>query len=99
MIDFSIMIKEQEAPIETATVADLRNKFRRVSAWIDNGQTVNITRHGVIFAQLTPPPVAKKKPFKMPDFRAQTKKYWGNHRVLSMKEVEEMRAWELGEEV
>ncbi|MBX9743267.1 MAG: hypothetical protein K2W99_07015 [Chthoniobacterales bacterium] len=98
MIDFPIMIKEQEAPIETATVADLRNNFRRVSAWIENGQPVNITRHGVIFAQLTPPPATKKKPFKMPDFAAQRKKIWGNRRPFTMKEVEEMRAWELGEE-
>ncbi|MFZ4115902.1 MAG: type II toxin-antitoxin system Phd/YefM family antitoxin [Chthoniobacterales bacterium] len=46
--------------IETATAADLRNQFRRVSAWIDNGQVVNITRRGVLLAQLTPPPTPEK---------------------------------------
>lgn len=91
MIDISIM--------KTATVADLRNSFRHISAWIDDGQTVNITRYGRAFAQLSPIASHPKKPFKMPDFAAQAKKIWGDHRVLTAKEVREMREFELeGEE-
>ena len=88
MIDFSIMKNA------TATVADLRNNFRRVSAWIDNGQTVTITRRGRAFADLTPRPVAKK-PFKMPDFLAQAQKIWGNRPPLTAEQVREMKEFEL----
>ena len=91
MIDSSIIMK-------TATVADLRNNFRRISSWIEHGQTVSITRRGCAFAELVPKPAAKK-PFKMPDFLAQAKKIWGDRPPLTMEQVREMRAFELeGEE-
>lgn len=87
MIDFSIIMK-------TATVADLRNNFRRISSWIEHGQTVSITRHGCAFAELVPKP-ALKKPFKMPDFEAQRKKIWGDRPPFTMEQVREMREFEL----
>lgn len=87
MIDVSIIMK-------TATVADLRNNFRRISSWIEHGQTVSITRRGRAFAELVPKSVAKK-PFKMPDFRAQAKKIWGDRPPLTMEQVREMREFEL----
>ena len=40
--------------MKTATVADLRNNFRRVSAWIENGETVEIVKRGQVIAQLVP---------------------------------------------
>ena len=78
--------------MKTATVADLRNHFRRVATWIEHGETVQIIKRGKPFAQLTsiPPdsPLACK-----PDIMGQLKEVWGN-RMFSMQEVETMRAAE-----
>ena len=46
MIDGSIM--------KTATVADLRNNFARISRWIEAGEEVEITKRGKKFARLGP---------------------------------------------
>jgi prevent-host-death family protein len=46
MIHFSIM--------KIATVADLRNHFRRISAWIEDGEAVEIVKRGKPFARLVP---------------------------------------------
>lgn len=83
--------------VRTASVADLRNNFRRVSSWIEHGHTVSITRRGRAFAELIPKPAAKK-PFKMPDFDAQRKKIWGDRPPLTAEQVREMRAFELESE-
>jgi antitoxin (DNA-binding transcriptional repressor) of toxin-antitoxin stability system len=90
MIDKSIM--------KRATVADLRNNFRRVSAWIANGEKVEITRRGKPFAQLQPITAAPSAlPTKI-DFEAQRRAIWGK-RSFSKAEVLAMRAAELeGEE-
>ncbi len=84
--------------IKTATVRDLRNRFPRVAAWINNGEPVEITKSGKPFARLVP--AASEKPHKLvkPDIMARLKETWGD-RVFSAKEVAEMRAAELeGEE-
>ncbi|MDZ4816332.1 MAG: type II toxin-antitoxin system Phd/YefM family antitoxin [Verrucomicrobiota bacterium] len=83
--------------MNTVTTADLRNHFRRVSAWLDNGETVEILKRGKPYARLLPIEV---KPVLTPkiDFRAQRKAIWKG-RKFSAKEVAEMRAAELdGEE-
>jgi len=84
--------------MKTATVADLRNHFRRVAAWIEHGETVQILKRGRVFAQLTaaPAPKGKGKAVK-PDIMAQLREVWGD-RVFSMDEVRAMREAELGEE-
>ena len=88
MIDFSIM--------KTATVADLRNHFRRISAWIEDGEPVSIIKRGKLFARLVP--AAAKKAREKVDFRAQRKRIWGR-RVFSSREVEAMNQAEVeGEE-
>ncbi len=85
--------------MKTATVADLRNNFRRVSSWIEHGETVQIIKRGKAFAQLTSlagistPSLAPK-----PDVMARLQEVWGD-RVFSMDEVAAMREAELeGEE-
>ncbi|MDZ4815986.1 MAG: prevent-host-death protein [Verrucomicrobiota bacterium] len=85
--------------MKTATVADLRNNFRRVSAWIEHGETVKILKRGRAFAQLTAIPVAETGGVLVkPDIMARLNEVWGD-RMFSMKEVEAMRAAELeGEE-
>jgi len=84
--------------MKTATVRDLRNRFPRVAAWIDEGEPVEITKAGKPFARLMP--VKSEKPGKLvkPDIMARLKKTWGD-RIFSDKEVAAMRAAELeGEE-
>jgi len=47
--------------MKTATVADLRNRFSRVSKWLADGETVQITKRGEAFATLKPARVARGK--------------------------------------
>ena len=83
--------------MKTATVRDLRNQFSRVAAWIAEGEPVEITKAGKLFARLMPVTPAKQKLVK-PDVMARLKETWGD-RIFSAKEVAEMRAAELeGEE-
>lgn len=76
--------------MKTATVADLRNDFRRVGAWVSAGEEVQILKRGKPFAKLVP--ITKEKPKKIPkvDFAARLKEIWGD-KVYSW---EEMKAWE-----
>ena len=84
--------------MKTATIRDLRNRFPRVAAWIAEGESVEITKAGKLFARLVPPASAKTHPLIKPDIMARLKKTWGN-RVFSAREVAAMRAAELeGEE-
>lgn len=78
--------------MKTATVADLRNNFRRVSAWIENGETVEIVKRGRPFARLVPPVSGKEAPPKV-DWAAQRKAIWGG-RVFSAAEVKAMEDFE-----
>jgi antitoxin (DNA-binding transcriptional repressor) of toxin-antitoxin stability system len=84
--------------MNTVTTADLRNHFRRVSAWLDNGESVEILKRGKPYARLLP--VAKPTPSRPPriDFAAQRQAIWKGRR-FSADEVAEMRTAELeGEE-
>jgi antitoxin (DNA-binding transcriptional repressor) of toxin-antitoxin stability system len=91
MIHFSIM--------KTATVADLRNHFRKVSAWIENGESVRIVKRGRAFARLVPDEQGKAPArFDAAAHRRRLMKTWGA-RVFSAAEVKAMRQAELeGEE-
>ena len=79
MIDLSIM--------KTATVADLRNHFRRVATWIQEGETVAIVKRGKLFARLVP--ITESKRAKKIDFEAQRKRIWGD-RIFSAGEAQAM---------
>jgi len=79
--------------MKTATITDLRNNFRRLVAYIDNGESVEITRRGRVVARLVPAFDTPKTLVK-PDFMAQLKEVWGD-RVFSAAEVKEMREAEL----
>ncbi|HEY1763915.1 MAG TPA: prevent-host-death protein [Opitutaceae bacterium] len=79
---------------KTATVADLRNNFRRVSGWLENGESVEIIKRGRRFARLVPAVATPEKPVKV-DFAAQLQSVWGK-RVFSDSEIEMMRDTELG---
>ncbi|MCE0497635.1 MAG: hypothetical protein LV481_06795 [Methylacidiphilales bacterium] len=74
-------------------MADLRNNFRRVSALIDNGESVNITKRGRVVARLVPAVDTPKKLVK-PDIMARLKEVWGD-RCFTAAEVKAMRDFEL----
>jgi antitoxin (DNA-binding transcriptional repressor) of toxin-antitoxin stability system len=79
MIHLSIM--------KTASVADLRNHFRRISAWIEEGEAVEIVKRGKAFARLIP--IARPSKAAHVDFQEQRKRIWGS-RVFSLTEVKAM---------
>jgi antitoxin (DNA-binding transcriptional repressor) of toxin-antitoxin stability system len=81
--------------VKTATVADLRNNFRRVSAWLENGESVEIVKRGRRFARLVPAAVASPDVSIKIDFAAQLRAVWGS-KVFSDGEIETMRESELG---
>ena len=84
--------------MKTATVRDLRNRFPRVAAWISEGEPVEITKSGKLFARLVPATPEKPRKLVKPDIMARLKETWGD-RIFSAREVAEMRAAELeGEE-
>lgn len=56
--------------MKTATVRDLRNQFPLVAKWIEEGESVEITRSGKPFARLAPIPFEPSKDAVMPDFLA-----------------------------
>ena len=80
--------------MRTATVADLRNHFPKVVAWIDQGEDVEILRRGKPVARLVPPCPNSPVDFPKIDFEKQNKEIWGD-RVFSRQEVAAMRAFEL----
>ncbi|MBI2515873.1 MAG: prevent-host-death protein [Opitutae bacterium] len=79
---------------KTATVADLRNNFRRVSAWLENGESVEILKRGRRFARLVPTAASPGKAIKV-DFAAQLRAVWGR-KVFSAAETRTLRDAELG---
>ncbi len=79
--------------MRTATVADLRNHFRRVSAWLENGETVEIVKRGQVIAQLVPVRRKLRRADK-PDIMARLDEQWGD-RTFSLAEVQAMRSAEL----
>jgi antitoxin (DNA-binding transcriptional repressor) of toxin-antitoxin stability system len=64
--------------MKTATVRDLRNHFPRVAAWIAEGESVEITKSGKPFAQLSPVEPGKRRRLKMPDIMARLKEDFGD---------------------
>ena len=84
--------------MNTVTTADLRNHFRRVSSWLDNGEAVEILKRGKPYATLLPiTKAAVPRPPRV-DFAAQRQAIWKGRR-FSAAEVAEMRAAEIeGEE-
>lgn len=83
--------------MNSVTTADLRNHFRQVSSWLDNGETVEILKRGKPYARLSPIVQKPEKPVRI-DFAAQRQAIWKG-RKFTAAEVSEMRQAELaGEE-
>ena len=63
--------------MKTASIRDLRNHFPRVAAWIEDGEPVEITKSGKVFARLLPAAPEKPRRFKMPDIAARLNRTFG----------------------
>ena len=48
--------------MKTANVADLRNNFAVIAAWISAGETLAITKRGQPFAKLVPATTGTERP-------------------------------------
>ena len=77
--------------MKTATVADLRNRFPSVYRWIEEGETVELTKRGKIIARIVPAPPAKPRKFKVPDFAAIQRKILGENPTVYPSIVQEER--------
>lgn len=64
--------------MKTASVADLRNRFPSVYRWIEDGETVELTKRGRVVARLVPAPAARPRKFKMPDFGVMQREIYGD---------------------
>lgn len=85
--------------MKTATVADLRNDFKKVSAWLEVGEKVEITKRGKPYAVLTKAEerVGKARPrWNIEEHQAKLDEIWGD-RIFSDREVAEMRKAEAGQ--
>jgi antitoxin (DNA-binding transcriptional repressor) of toxin-antitoxin stability system len=65
--------------MKTATVADLRNNFARISRWIEAGEEVEITKRGKKFARLQPESFRMGEPrVEWPDYMGRLKRIFPN---------------------
>ena len=80
--------------MKTATGRDIRNHFARVRAWIEERQSVEITKGGKTFARLVPATGARRRKLVKVDFGRQLRKTWSNC-VFSASELAVMCAAEL----
>jgi antitoxin (DNA-binding transcriptional repressor) of toxin-antitoxin stability system len=64
--------------MKTATVRDLRNRFPRVAAWIEEGESVEITKSGKVIARLVPATAKLLRKFKMPDIMERLQRTFGD---------------------
>lgn len=79
--------------MKTASVADLRNHFPKIAAWIAAGEEVRVTRRGKPLARLVPEKAEEKPVPPRPDFAARRKATWGD-RCFNMEEVRKMDGFE-----
>jgi antitoxin (DNA-binding transcriptional repressor) of toxin-antitoxin stability system len=77
--------------MKTANVRQLRHAFGDVMEWVTGGQQVRIVKKGKVIALLSPPPRAKPREFRLPDFESRRKRIFGN-RVLPGNIIAEERA-------
>jgi prevent-host-death family protein len=76
--------------MKTATVRELRHAFPKVLRWIEQGETVTLTKRGKPVAQVTPPPAPKPRKIQWPDIVARTKSYCGEV-VLTDEDMKRMK--------
>ena len=65
--------------MKTATVRDVQHHFRKVLAWVENGEEVLVTRRNKPVARLVPSGPASPASVPLPDFAARARAIWGAH--------------------
>ena len=78
--------------MRTATVADLRNNFPRVFRWIEEGESVKVTKRGRVIARLVPVEQPRRKKLRVPDFLAIQKEIFGPKPASEPSIVDEERS-------
>lgn len=73
--------------MKTATVREVQHRFRNVLGWIAEGETVEVTRNRQIVARIIPPPPAKGRKIRMPDFVGRMRREYP-HPSLSDRQAE-----------
>lgn len=68
--------------MKTATIRDLRNSFPTVARWIEEGESVEITRAGKPFARLAPVPRETTTRVRMPDFLTRMREEFPDESVV-----------------
>ena len=77
--------------MKTASVTDLRKRFASVFRWIEEGETVELTKRGRVVARIVPAPPAKPRKFKVPDFAAIRREIFGETPTVYPSIVQEER--------
>ena len=85
-VDRAEGVRQNSLTMKTANVRDLRNRFPRVAAWIEQGEPVEITRNGKAFARLVPAVPEQPRRFKMPDIMARLRATFGD-KVYSAEDL------------
>ena len=83
--------------MKTASVRQLLHNVTGVMRWVENGETVELTKRGKVIAELRPPRPRKPRKVKMPDFLARMKSYCGDF-VLSDEQAARILDESRGEE-
>jgi len=65
--------------MKTATVRDLRTKFPVLARWLEDGQSIEITRRGRVIAHLTRAGAGKAGKAKKPDMMKQLREIYGDY--------------------
>ena len=96
VLDITDGVRHIGLTMRTATIRDLRNRFPRVAAWIDEGEPVEITKSGKPFARLVPATPEKPRRFKMPDIKARLERTFGD-KIYDAADIERGLASSRGE--
>ena len=63
--------------MKTASIRDVQHHFRKVLAWVENGEEVLVTRRNKTVARLVPSIPATPAAVPLPDFAARARAIWG----------------------
>ena len=73
--------------MKTASVRQIQHHFRDVLSWVKDGEEVEITSNRRVVARLMPPPSAKARKGKRPDFAARLRRIYGDMKPLAENPV------------
>jgi prevent-host-death family protein len=59
--------------MKAATIRQLRHDFGSVLRWVEDGEDVEISKHGRVVAVLKPPRASARRKVQRPDFAARLK--------------------------